>query len=117
MKFRNEKQKYSIATFYAITILTMTFLATNIIMSTVEEKNHVDNDSINLHKEVSPMSFRLLNFLFELITQTLLQCKASLCNHIVMHLISSGLFMILFDFVHTLLQNRNMSKYVKLGML
>ena len=114
MKFRNEKQKYSIAMFYVIAVSSMIILITNFIISIVEE-NSLDSDQYN--KEVSPMTFRVFNYMFEFITEILFSFKASLCNHILTHLISSGVFMILFDYVHTILQNRNMIKFIKLGMI
>ena len=115
MKFRNEKQKYSIAMFYVIAVTSMILLITNFIMSTVEE-NSLDTDD-QYNKDVSPMTFRLFNYLIEFITETVLSFKGSLFNHIVTHLISSGVFMILFDYVHTILQNRNMAKFIKLGII
>lgn len=116
MKFRNEKQKYSITVFYGIAISMMILLITNFIRY-IAEDNSLIVDTTQYSKEVSPMSFRVLNYMFENFTETVLSFKTSLCNHIVTHLISSGVFMILFDYVHTILQNKNMAKFIKLGMI
>lgn len=133
MKYNTRNQEYTIYLFKFLTLLFITVFAVKVAtisilnqdkvnfvlnptLTSTENESFLLNENINRTNEeviYEPMSFLVLKSLMDVV----FNYDFSYCSCIILHLLSSGVFMVLFDMIHTILQRRRMTKFTKIGML